>query len=88
MYNLVFYFFYFCGLNRPIQLRQIFSFREDINDKENMGAVLDPNKQVSLEVNAEKAKYMFMLHRQNTRQNQNTKTVNKSSINIVKLVYV
>jgi hypothetical protein len=61
---------------------------EDINDKESKGAVADTNKQVSLEVCAEKAKYMFMSHRQNAGQNQNIKTVNKASINIVKLVYV
>jgi hypothetical protein len=41
-------------------------------------AILDAGKEISLEVNPEITKYMFMSHHQNIGQNHNTKIANRS----------
>jgi hypothetical protein len=43
---------------------------------------------IHLEVNAEKAKYIFMFHEQNAGQSHNINTGNKSSENVAKLKYL
>jgi hypothetical protein len=48
----------------------------------NTEAVVEAIKEVGLEVNAEKTKYMFMSHRQTTRQNLYIKVANKSVENV------
>jgi hypothetical protein len=47
--------------------------------KKNTESVLDTSKEVSLEVNAEKTKYMLVSYHQTTGQNQYMKLVNESS---------
>jgi hypothetical protein len=46
--------------------------------KKNKEALIDGSKEVGLEVNTEKTKYMLMPHEQNAWQNHNVKTVNRS----------
>jgi hypothetical protein len=50
-------------------------FSEILNTiNKNTEAVLDTNKEVSPEANAEKSKYMFMFYYQNVGQNQRVKS--------------
>jgi hypothetical protein len=46
--------------------------------KKNAEAVLDASKEIGLEVNSEKTKYMFMSHHQTAGQNNYIKVANKS----------
>jgi len=51
---------------------------ENINTtKKNREALLEPSKDVSLEVNTEKIKYVVMSRHQNAEQNRNLMTANK-----------
>jgi hypothetical protein len=45
--------------------------------KKNIEALSDASKEVKLEVNTQKIKYMFMPHHHNARQNHNIKTHNQ-----------
>jgi hypothetical protein len=45
---------------------------------ENTEALVDASKEIGLEVNGEKTKYMFMSRHQTTGQNHNIKVVNAS----------
>jgi hypothetical protein len=63
--------------------------RENINIiKKNTEALLDVSKEVGVEVNTEKTKYMFMSHCQTTGQNHYMKVANKSFENVTKLKYL
>jgi hypothetical protein len=54
-------------------------FRDNINaTKKSSDALIGANKDVGLEVNTEKTKYMLMSHRQNTGQIHNIKIANRS----------
>jgi uncharacterized protein YxeA len=53
----------------------------------NTVALLDASKEASLEIKAEKTKYMFMSHHQATRQNY-IKVTNKLSENVGKFKYL
>jgi hypothetical protein len=46
--------------------------------KKNTETLIDANKEVGLEVNAEKTKCMLISHCQNARQNHNTKMAERS----------
>jgi len=52
--------------------------------KKDTEALLDTSREVSLEVNTEKAKYMFMSHHHTEGQNHYIKIANKSSKNVIK----
>jgi hypothetical protein len=55
--------------------------------KKNTGALLETSREVGLEVNAEKTKYMVLYHHQSAGQNHNLLIANKSFEN-VKFKYV
>jgi hypothetical protein len=52
------------------------------------GALLDASKEVSLEVNTERTKYMFMSGHQTAGQNYYVKVANKFFENVAKLTYL
>jgi hypothetical protein len=49
---------------------------------------INASKEVGLEVNVEKTKYMFMSHHQTTKQNYYIKVANKSFENVAKFKYL
>jgi hypothetical protein len=51
---------------------------ENINTVKETLKLLDASKEVGLEINTEKTKYMFMSHHQATKQNLYSKVANKS----------
>jgi hypothetical protein len=55
--------------------------------KKHMEAPIDASKEVGLEVNTEKRKYMFLSRHQNAGQNRNTKIVNRSFDNVAQCRY-
>jgi ribosomal protein S2 len=56
--------------------------------KKNMGTLIDANKEVDLEVNTEKTKYMLLSRHKNAGQNHDTKIANRSFENVAKLRYL
>jgi hypothetical protein len=58
------------------------------NIKKNTEALLDASKEVGLEVNSEKTKYMLMLHSQKIRQNHSIKMTNRSFEDVANFKYV
>jgi hypothetical protein len=55
--------------------------------KDNTDTVLEASRDVGLEMNAEKTKYMIMSYHQNSGQNQNIRTANESFETVAKLKY-
>jgi hypothetical protein len=53
-----------------------------------VSALLDASKEIYLEVNADKAKNMFMSRHQNAGQNHKLKTINISFPNVTKFKYL
>jgi hypothetical protein len=56
--------------------------------KENTESLLEASRDIGLEINAEKTKYMIMSHHPNSGQNQNIKTANESFENVAKFKYL
>jgi hypothetical protein len=56
--------------------------------KENTETLLEASRNVGLEINAEKMKYMIMSHHQNSGQNQNMRIANESFKNVTKFKYL
>jgi hypothetical protein len=56
--------------------------------KENTESLLEASRDVGLEINAEKTKYMIMSHHRNSRQNQNIRIANESFENEEKFKYL
>jgi hypothetical protein len=50
--------------------------------------VFDASKEVGLEVNAEKTKYMFLSRRQNAGQNRDVKITNRSLESVAQFKYL
>jgi hypothetical protein len=61
---------------------------ENIQRKENTEALLDASKEVGLEVNPEKTKFMLMLHYQKAGQNHSIKITNRSFEDVAKFKYL
>jgi hypothetical protein len=55
--------------------------------KEHMETLIDSSKEVGLEVNAEKAKYMLMSRHQNAGQNHDVRIANRSFENVAQFKY-
>jgi hypothetical protein len=55
--------------------------------KENPETFLEASRDVGLEINAEKTKYMSMSHHQNSEQSQNIRIANKSCETVAKFKY-
>jgi predicted transcriptional regulator len=56
--------------------------------KENIETLLEATRNVSLEVNVEKTKYMIMSRRLNSEQNQNIRIANESFENVTTFKYL
>jgi hypothetical protein len=56
--------------------------------KENTVTLLEASRDVDLEINAEKTKYMIMSHHQNSGQNQNIRRANESFENVATFKYL
>jgi hypothetical protein len=55
--------------------------------KENTETILEASRDVGLEINAEKTKYMFMYPHQNSGKKQNIRIANESFENVAKFIY-
>jgi hypothetical protein len=75
---------------------QVLVYADDINllgdntntIKENMEILLRANRDVGLEVIAEKKEYMIMSHHQNSGQNKNIRITNESFENVAQFKYL
>jgi hypothetical protein len=56
--------------------------------QENSETLLEASRDVGLEINAEKTKYMIMFRYPNSVQNQNIRTANESFENVAKFKYL
>jgi hypothetical protein len=55
--------------------------------KENTETFLQASRDVGLEINVEKTKYMIMSHHQNSGQNQDMRITSESFENVAKYIY-
>jgi hypothetical protein len=75
---------------------QLLVYADDVNllgdnidtIKKNTGTLIDAFKEVGLEVNAEKTKYMLLSSRQNAGQNYNIKICDRSFENVTQFKYL
>jgi hypothetical protein len=56
--------------------------------EKNTETLIDTSKEVGLEVNTQKTKYMFLSHPKNAGQNQDIKIANRHSENVAKFRYL
>jgi ribosomal protein S2 len=59
-----------------------------LGDKKNMETLIDASKEVGLEVNTEKTKYMLLSRHQNAGQSHDIKIANKCFDNVAKFRYL
>jgi hypothetical protein len=75
---------------------QLLVYADDVNllcdsvntIKENTGTILQASRDIGLEINAEKIKYVIMSRHQNSGQNQNIRIANDSFENVEKFKYL
>jgi sorting nexin-29 len=75
---------------------QILAYADDVNllgdnidtAKKNTETLIDPSKEVGLEINVEETKYMLLSRQQNVGQNRDMKIANRSFENISQFKYL
>jgi transcriptional regulator with PAS, ATPase and Fis domain len=78
------------------EIHQLLAYADDVNIveentdtiKKNMDALLDASKEVVIEVDPEKTKYMLMSHYQKAQQKRSIKVANRSFENVVNFRYL
>jgi hypothetical protein len=81
---------------KPNGIHQLLAYADDVNlmgdnidtIKKNMEALIDASKEVGLEINIEKTKYMLLSHHQNVGQNRDIKIANRSFENVSQFKYL
>jgi hypothetical protein len=75
---------------------QLLAYADDVNllgdnidtIKKGIVALIDPSKEVGLEINVEKTKYMLLSRQQDERQNRDIEIANRSFESVLKLKYL
>jgi hypothetical protein len=75
---------------------QLLAYADDVNllgdntdtIKKNTETLIDASKEVGLQINIEKTKYMLLSRHQNVGQNQDIKIANRSSENVSQFKYL
>jgi hypothetical protein len=75
---------------------QLLAYADDVNllgnnidaIKKNTESLIDASKEIGLEINVEKTKYMLLSRHQNVGQNRDVKIVNRSFENVSQFKYL